>query len=72
MTSFQLHYHVLTDSPRLTVDAQSRPIPKVMLEHPWIIAMMNKEAHRAKWIAQVWDWPGRKRRERYAQFALVE
>ncbi|KAF9469896.1 kinase-like domain-containing protein [Collybia nuda] len=38
----------------LTVDSLTRPTPKDMLSHPWIIHVMKQEVHMAKWIRQVW------------------
>ncbi|KIK67186.1 hypothetical protein GYMLUDRAFT_37248 [Collybiopsis luxurians FD-317 M1] len=40
----------------LIVDALSRPTPKMMLSHPWIVDVMKQEVHMAKWLRQVWDW----------------
>ncbi|GAW04301.1 kinase-like protein [Lentinula edodes] len=40
----------------LTVDALSRPTPKDMLSHPWIVDNMTQEVNMAKWLRQVWDW----------------
>ncbi|KAF9263353.1 Pkinase-domain-containing protein [Marasmius fiardii PR-910] len=40
----------------LTGDARNRPIPKDMLNHPWITNVMKQEVHMARWIRQVWDW----------------
>lgn len=39
---------------RLTVDALTRPTPKDMLSHPWIVHVMKQEVHMARWIRQVW------------------
>ena len=40
----------------LTHDSESRPTPKEMLEHRWIVRIMKTEVPMAKWIAQVWGW----------------
>ncbi|KIK09894.1 hypothetical protein K443DRAFT_671206 [Laccaria amethystina LaAM-08-1] len=48
----------------LTVDSLTRPTPKDMLAHPWIISVMKQEVHMARWIRQVWDWPKSSRRSR--------
>ncbi|KAJ2914377.1 hypothetical protein MD484_g6028, partial [Candolleomyces efflorescens] len=40
----------------LIVDPQTRPTPKDMLNHPWIITMMKHENTMARWVAQVWGW----------------
>jgi mitogen-activated protein kinase kinase len=41
----------------LIVDATTRPTPRDMLEHPWIVAVLKQEVKMARWIRQVWDWP---------------
>jgi len=41
----------------LTVDALTRPTPKDMLAHPWIVGVMKQEVHMARWIREVWGWP---------------
>ncbi|KAG6819739.1 hypothetical protein H0H93_009130 [Arthromyces matolae] len=41
----------------LIVDALTRPTPKDMLVHPWIINVMKQDVPMARWIHQVWDWP---------------
>ncbi|CAA7261678.1 unnamed protein product [Cyclocybe aegerita] len=46
----------------LIVDAATRPTPREMLEHPWIITSMKQEVHMARWIRQVWGWPKAPRR----------
>jgi mitogen-activated protein kinase kinase len=33
---------------------QQRPSPKQMLEHPWIIGIMQKKVDMARWIYEVW------------------
>jgi len=48
----------------LTVDALTRPTPKDMLEHPWVVNAMKQEVHMARWIRQVWGWPKTSRRSR--------
>lgn len=40
----------------LTHDPDTRPTPKEMLEHRWIVRIMKTEVPMAKWIAQVWGW----------------
>ncbi|KAJ4001616.1 kinase [Lentinula boryana] len=40
----------------LIVDALTRPTPKDMLSHPWIVENMKQEVNTAKWVRQVWDW----------------
>ena len=46
---------------RLTIDDKSRPTPKEMLDHPWIVNAMKQEVHISRWIRQVWGWPKPKR-----------
>ncbi|KAG6903077.1 hypothetical protein C0995_006264 [Termitomyces sp. Mi166 len=41
----------------LIVDALTRPTPKDMLAHPWIVHVMKQDVPMARWIQQVWDWP---------------
>lgn len=41
----------------LIVDALTRPTPKDMLAHPWILNVMKQDVPMAKWIHQVWGWP---------------
>ncbi|KAJ7614041.1 Pkinase-domain-containing protein [Roridomyces roridus] len=41
----------------LTVDALTRPTPKDMLAHPWMVNTMKQEGYMARWIGQVWGWP---------------
>jgi len=50
----------------LTVDSLTRPTPKDMLAHPWIVNVMKQDVHMARWIREVWNWqkPSRKS-ERY-------
>jgi len=46
----------LSQAPsRLTVDALTRPTPKDMLAHPWVVSVMKQEVQMARWIRQVWD-----------------
>jgi len=51
-------------SQMLIIDSVTRPTPKNMLEHPWIINVMKQEVHMARWIRQVWGWPKSSRRSR--------
>lgn len=37
-------------------DPDTRPTPKELLEHRWIVRIMKTEVPMAKWIAQVWGW----------------
>ncbi|KAF8200691.1 STE/STE7 protein kinase [Pholiota molesta] len=48
----------------MTIDAATRPTPKDMLDHPWIISVMKQEVHMSRWIRQVWGWPKANRRSR--------
>ncbi|KAF5321535.1 hypothetical protein D9619_002002 [Psilocybe cf. subviscida] len=48
----------------LTIDATTRPAPKDMLAHPWIVSVMKQEVHMGRWIRQVWGWPKSSRRSR--------
>ncbi|KAJ7079109.1 STE/STE7 protein kinase [Mycena belliarum] len=48
----------------LTVDALTRPTPKDMLAHPWVVNAMKQEVHMARWIRHVWGWPKTSRRSR--------
>ncbi|KAI3618693.1 ste ste7 protein kinase [Moniliophthora roreri] len=47
----------------LTGNATMRPIPREMLNHPWIINVMKQEVHMSRWIRQVWDWKKLRRRD---------
>ncbi|KAH9892577.1 kinase-like protein [Cubamyces lactineus] len=40
----------------LTRDPAMRPIPKEMLEHPWIVSMMQQKVDMAYWMRKVWGW----------------
>ncbi|KAJ3829960.1 kinase-like domain-containing protein [Lentinula raphanica] len=40
----------------LIVDAPTRPTPKDMLSHPWIVENMKREVHMARWLRTIWDW----------------
>ncbi|KAJ7091156.1 kinase-like domain-containing protein [Mycena epipterygia] len=48
----------------LTVDALTRPTPKDMLAHPWVVNAMKQEVHMARWLRKVWEWPKTTRRSR--------
>ncbi|KAH9485173.1 MAP kinase kinase skh1/pek1 [Psilocybe cubensis] len=48
----------------LTVDATTRPTPRDMLDHPWIINIMKHDYNMSRWIRQVWGWPKSSRRSR--------
>ena len=37
-----------------------RPIPKEMLEHPWIVSMMQQKVDMAYWMRKVWGWKNTK------------
>ena len=37
-----------------------RPIPKEMLEHPWIVSMMPQKVDMAYWMRKVWGWKNTK------------
>ncbi|KAJ7887437.1 kinase-like domain-containing protein [Mycena leptocephala] len=41
----------------LTVDSLTRPTPKEMLAHPWVINNMKQQSQMARWIRKVWGWP---------------
>ncbi|KAG6866728.1 hypothetical protein C0991_011387 [Blastosporella zonata] len=41
----------------LIVDALTRPTPKDMLAHPWIVHVMKQDVPMSRWISQVWGWP---------------
>ncbi|KAF7354312.1 MAP kinase kinase MKK2/SSP33 [Mycena venus] len=41
----------------LTFDALTRPTPKDMLAHPWVVDTMKQKCQMAQWIRKVWDWP---------------
>lgn len=43
----------------LIVNALTRPTPRDMLAHPWIVNVMKQDVPMARWIHQVWDWPGK-------------
>lgn len=53
---FALPYTTLLFT-RLTVDALTRPTPRDMLAHPWVVNVMKQEVSMARWIRQVWGWP---------------
>jgi len=48
----------------LIVDAASRPSPKDLLAHPWIVNIMKQEVHMARWVRQLYGWPKPSRRSR--------
>ena len=51
---------VYTDSDvssRLTRDPNARPSPREMLEHPWIVSVMQHKIDMAYWMRKVWGWP---------------
>jgi hypothetical protein len=41
----------------LTHDPNTRPTPKDMLAHRWIVKIMKMEVNMAKWVREVWGWP---------------
>ncbi|KAF7354311.1 MAP kinase kinase MKK2/SSP33 [Mycena venus] len=41
----------------LTFDALTRPTPKDMLAHPWVVDTMKQQCQMTRWIRKVWDWP---------------
>jgi len=41
----------------LTHDPNTRPTPKELLEHRWIVQIMKVEVNMAKWVREVWGWP---------------
>ncbi|CDO77324.1 hypothetical protein BN946_scf184775.g14 [Trametes cinnabarina] len=50
----------------LTRDPTLRPSPKEMLQHPWIVTMMQQKVDMAYWMRKVWGWKNTKN-HRYAQ-----
>jgi len=40
----------------LTVDADKRPTPKEMLEHPFMLKTMTQRPKMDKWIAELWGF----------------
>ncbi|KAB5591135.1 Mitogen-activated protein kinase kinase [Ceratobasidium theobromae] len=40
----------------LRIDAATRPIPREMLQHPWIQESIARKLDMAKWIREVWGW----------------
>ncbi|KAF9049952.1 kinase-like domain-containing protein [Panaeolus papilionaceus] len=48
----------------LISDPTTRPTPKDLLSHCWIVNNMKQEVHMARWIRQVWNWPKSSRRSR--------
>ncbi|KAI0823637.1 kinase-like protein [Trametes gibbosa] len=40
----------------LTRDHTLRPAPKEMLQHPWIVNMMQQKVDMAYWMRKVWGW----------------
>ncbi|KAH9931098.1 kinase-like protein [Epithele typhae] len=38
-------------------DGAVRPYPRDLLEHPWIIAVMQRKVDMAYWMRKVWNWP---------------
>lgn len=49
----------------LTRDPTLRPAPAGMLEHPWIVSMMQQKVDMAYWMRKVWGWKNQKS-HRYA------
>ncbi|KAF8894065.1 kinase-like domain-containing protein [Infundibulicybe gibba] len=47
----------------LIVDSLTRPTPKDMLSHPWIVSVMKREVHMGRWIRAVWARPNRRSRD---------
>jgi mitogen-activated protein kinase kinase len=47
----------MKDFLRLIVDAHTRPTPKALLEHRWVVAVMQQDINMARWIREVWGWP---------------
>ncbi|KAH9949547.1 kinase-like protein [Amylocystis lapponica] len=41
----------------LTRNPTARPTPRDMLDHPWIVSVMQHEVNMAKWMRMVWGWP---------------
>ena len=39
-----------------------RPIPRDMLQHPWIVNVMSYEVNMGVWLRKVWGWRGSSRR----------
>lgn len=52
---------------RLTVEPSTRPTPKDMLSHPWILEIMGYEVHMSRWLRQVWEWkrPNNRSKDEY-------
>ncbi|KAI0675311.1 kinase-like protein [Trametes maxima] len=44
----------------LTRDPALRPSPREMLEHPWIVNMMQQKVDMAYWMRKVWGWKNNK------------
>ncbi|KAH9858717.1 kinase-like protein [Lenzites betulinus] len=44
----------------LTRDPALRPAPSGMLEHPWIVNMMQQKVDMAYWMRKVWGWKNSK------------
>ncbi|KAI0785661.1 kinase [Abortiporus biennis] len=40
----------------LTRNPVSRPTPKELLSHPWIVKTMQQDVDMAYWIRKVWNW----------------
>ncbi|RDX55097.1 kinase-like protein [Lentinus brumalis] len=45
----------------LTRDPVARPTPSQMLEHPWIVNVMQHELDMAYWMRKVWGWKSSKK-----------
>jgi mitogen-activated protein kinase kinase len=40
----------------LEKEAEMRPSPEQMMEHPWVANMQKKKVDMEKWIGEVWGW----------------
>ena len=41
---------------RLTKDPAARPIPRDMLDHPWLSKASKRKVDMEQWIGEVWNW----------------
>lgn len=54
----------------LTRRADERPTPSQLLQHPWIVKIMQKEVNMALWLRKVWGWKKRPE-DRYASLPIT-
>lgn len=50
---------------RLTRAAAQRPTPAELLQHPWIVTVMQQQVSMAFWLRKVWGWEKERRDNAY-------